>query len=113
EPIATALPAQVSGAATFDKELNREWGRILDVEMRAWAHHVLWGPTLNMPRTPYGGRNSEYLSEDPYLTGALATELIKGVQERGVSQATMKHFVANDSEYQFERWTSANRVPSR
>ncbi|UPK73413.1 glycoside hydrolase family 3 C-terminal domain-containing protein [Nocardioidaceae bacterium SCSIO 66511] len=68
---------------------------------------------MNLIRTPYGGRNQEYFSEDPYLTGAMASEIVKGIQASGVSQATIKHFVANESEYQFERWTSANRVPSR
>ena len=113
EPVATALPAQVAAAATFDRDLNFRWGQVLDVELRAWAHHVLWGPGMNLIRTPYGGRNDEYFSEDPYLTGALASEVIKGIQAAKVSQATAKHFVANESEYQFERWTSANRVPSR
>lgn len=113
EPTATALPAQVSSAATFSRRLNHRWGQVLDTELRAWAHHVLWGPVVNLIRTPYGGRNQEFFSEDPYLSGALANEIIRGVQERKVSQVTLKHFVANDSEYQFERWTSANRVPAR
>ena len=113
EPVATALPAQISSAATFNSELNYRWGELLDVELRAWAHHALWGPTVNLIRTPYAGRNNEYFSEDPYLSGALASERVKGLQARGVSHGTIKHFVANDSEYQFERWTSANIVPSR
>lgn len=113
EPVATALPAQVSSAATFNRDLMTDWGKVLDVELEAWADQVLWGPGMNMIRTPYGGRNNEYFSEDPYLTGVMASQIIKGIQARGVSQATAKHFVANDSEYQFERWTSANRVPSR
>jgi beta-glucosidase len=113
EPPATALPAQIASAATFDRGIANEWGQVLDVELRAWAHHVLWGPGMNLVRTPYGGRNQEYFSEDPYLTGALSSEIVKGIQARGVTQATIKHFAANDSEYQFERWTSANRVPSR
>ncbi len=113
EPTATALPAQVSSAATFNRALNYRWGQVLDSEMRAWAHHDLWGPVVNLIRTPYGARNQEFFSEDPYLSGTLASEIIKGVQARKVSQVTLKHFVNNDSEYQFERWTSANRVPSR
>jgi beta-glucosidase len=113
EPTATALPAQVSSAATFNRSLNFRWGQLLDRELHAWAHQVLWGPVINLIRTPYGGRNQEFFSEDPYLTGVLGSDLIRGIQARGVSQATVKHFVANDSEYQFERWTSANRVPPR
>ncbi|WP_251839924.1 beta-glucosidase family protein [Oceanitalea stevensii] len=113
EPVATALPAQVASAATFNSDIAYEWGELLDVELRSWAHHALWGPGMNLIRTPYGGRNNEYFSEDPYLTGVMASEIIRGVQARGVSHATAKHFAANESEYQFERWTSANRVPSR
>ncbi len=113
EPTATALPAQISSAATFDRDLTLDWGRVLDVELQAWAHQVLWGPVLNLIRTPYGGRNNEFFSEDPYLTGVLASQIIRGIQERNVSQATAKHFVANDSEFQFERWTAAIRVPAR
>ncbi|WP_181312978.1 beta-glucosidase family protein [Nocardioides campestrisoli] len=113
EPTATALPAQISSAATFDRALTKQWGGVLDLELRAWAHQVLWGPVLNLIRTPYGGRNNEFFSEDPYLTGVLASRIIEGIQARKVSQATAKHFVANDSEFQFERWTAAIRVPSR
>ncbi|MEE6283346.1 beta-glucosidase, partial [Georgenia sp. MJ170] len=113
EPVATALPAQVASAATFNSDLAYRWGEVLDVELRAWAHHALWGPGMNLIRTPYGGRNNEYFSEDPYLTGVMSSEIISGIQARGVSHATAKHFAANESEYQFERWTSANRVPSR
>ncbi|MCR6032322.1 glycosyl hydrolase [Nocardioides sp. zg-579] len=113
EPTATALPAQISSAATFDRATTLRWGQVLDAELRAWAHQVLWGPVLNLIRTPYGGRNNEFFSEDPYLTGALASQIIRGIQQRNVSQATAKHFVANDSEFQFERWTAAIRVPSR
>jgi len=113
EPVATALPAQIASAATWNRQLNFQWGQLLDVELHAWAHQVLWGPGMNLVRTPYGGRNQEYFSEDPYLTGALASQIIAGIQARGVSQATAKHFVANESEYQFERWTAANLVPSR
>ncbi|MBM9461634.1 glycoside hydrolase family 3 C-terminal domain-containing protein [Nocardioides sp. zg-536] len=113
EPTATALPAQIASAATFDRPLNRRWGQVLDSELQAWAHQVLWGPVMNLIRTPYGGRNNEFFSEDPYLTGALGSQIIRGIQQRGVSQATAKHFVANDTEFQFERWTAAVRVPSR
>ncbi|QCX26598.1 glycoside hydrolase family 3 C-terminal domain-containing protein [Nocardioides jishulii] len=113
EPTATALPAQISSAATFDRSMNLRWGQVLDVELKAWAHQVLWGPVMNLIRTPYGGRNNEFFSEDPYLTGALGSQIIRGIQQRRVSQATAKHFVANDSEFQFERWTAAIRVPSR
>jgi beta-glucosidase len=111
EPTATGLPAAVAGAATFNRRLNYRWGQVLGEEIRAWAHQTLWGPGMNLIRTPYGGRNHEYMSEDPYLTGVIATEQVRGVQSNGDTHATIKHFAAN--EYERERWTAASRVPSR
>ncbi len=113
EPTATALPSGVAAAATFDPQINYEWGQVLGAELRSWAHHSLWGPGLNIIRTPYGGRNHEYMSEDPYLTGVTATRQVLGIQANGKSHATPKHFVGNESEYQKERWTAASRIPSR
>jgi beta-glucosidase len=83
EPTATALPSAVAGAATFHREINEAWGRVLGEELRAWAHHSLWGPGINLIRTPWGGRNHEYMSEDPYLTGAIATQQVLGIQADG------------------------------
>jgi beta-glucosidase len=113
EPTRTAVPSGVASAATFNREINFEWGQLLGNELRAWAHQVLWGPGINLIRTPWGGRNHEYLSEDPYLTGVIASQQVLGIQSDGASHATPKHFVANESEYQRERWTAASRVPSR
>lgn len=113
EPTATALPSAVAGAATFDPAVNFKWGQVLGAEIRAWAHHALLGPAFNMIRTPYGGRNHEYLSEDPYLTGVIATQQVLGIQSNGKTHATLKHFATNESEFQRERWTAATRVPSR
>ncbi|AEG91700.1 beta-glucosidase [Ramlibacter tataouinensis] len=113
EPTATALPSGVAAAANFDPEINFQWGQVLGAELRSWAHHSLWGPGLNLIRTPFGGRNHEYMSEDPYLTGVTATQQVRGIQSNGKSHATPKHFVGNESEYQQERWTAASRIPSR
>lgn len=113
EPIATALPSQVASAATFDPQLYYEWGQVLGAELRSWAHQVLWGPAVNMIRTPWGGRNHEYMSEDPYLAGVVATQLVLGIQSNGKTHATVKHLVGNESEYQRERWTAASRIPAR
>lgn len=113
EPTATATPSAVAAAATFDPEINFRWGQVLGNEIRAWAHHSLWGPSFNMIRTPWGGRNHEYMSEDPYLAGVTATQQILGIQSNGQIHATPKHFVGNESEYQRERWTAASRIPSR
>lgn len=73
DPVATGLPSTLAMASTFNRELNYEVGRILGEETRAFAHHVMLGPGMNLVRHPYGGRNYEYFSEDPYLTGTLAT----------------------------------------
>ncbi|MFJ8236413.1 beta-glucosidase [Ureibacillus sp. NPDC094379] len=110
DPEATGLPSTPSMAATFDRELNYEAGRILGEETRAFAHHVLLGPGMNLIRHPYGGRNYEYFSEDPYLTGTLATEQVKGIQKQGV-QAQLKHLAGNEQET--ERWTMGVQVPSQ
>lgn len=110
DPEATGLPSTPALAATFNKELNYEAGRILGEETRAFAHHVLLGPGMNLIRHPYGGRNYEYFSEDPYLTGVLATEQVKGIQDQGV-QAQLKHLAGNEQET--ERWTMGVQVPSK
>jgi beta-glucosidase len=110
DPEATGLPSTLSMAATFNRELNHEAGRILGEETRAFAHHVMLGPGMNLVRHPYNGRNYEYFSEDPYLTGALATEQVKAIQEQGV-QAQLKHLAGNEQET--ERWTMGVQVPSQ
>ena len=110
DPVATGLPSTLAMAATFNRELNYEAGRILGEETRAFAHHVLLGPGMNLVRHPYGGRNYEYFSEDPYLTGILATEQVKGIQDQGV-QAQLKHLAGNEQET--ERWTMGVQVPSK
>src|SRR6185295_626267 len=113
EPTATGLPSAVAAAATFDPQVNFEWGQVLSNEIRGWAHQSLWGPAFNMIRTPWGGRNHEYMSEDPYLAGVIATQQVLGIQSSGKTHATVKHFVGNESEYQLERWTAASRIPAR
>ena len=110
DPEATGLPSSLSMAATFNRELNYDAGRILGEETRAFAHHVLLGPGMNLVRHPYNGRNYEYFSEDPYLTGTLATEQVKGIQAQGV-QAQLKHLAGNEQET--ERWTMGVQVPSQ
>lgn len=110
DPEATGLPSSLSMAATFNSELNYEAGRILGEETRAFAHHVLLGPGMNLVRHPYNGRNYEYFSEDPYLTGIMATEQVKGIQDQGV-QAQLKHLAGNEQET--ERWTMGVQVPSQ
>lgn len=69
------------------------------------------GPGMNLVRHPYGGRNYEYFSEDPYLTGTLAAEQVKGIQSKKDVQAQLKHLAGNEQET--ERWTMGVQIPSR
>ena len=74
-PASASFPCGTALAATFDPDLVREVGRALGREARAKSAHVLLGPTVNLQRTPIGGRNFECLSEDPVLTAAIAVGL--------------------------------------
>lgn len=107
---ATALPATVSLAASFDPDLARSYGQTLGVEARARGVHVLYGPAMNIVRVPIGGRNFEYFSEDPHLTGALATTYIQGVQSQHVA-AQIKHYGLNSQES--ARHTASSNVDER
>ncbi|WP_425568253.1 glycoside hydrolase family 3 protein [Nonomuraea rubra] len=92
-----ALPSPTALAATWDVELVRRAGRLLAQEARRKGVHVLLAPTLNLHRSPLGGRHFECFSEDAYLTGEIGAAYVEGVQEGGVA-TTPKHFVANDFE---------------
>lgn len=105
-----ALPSPTALAATWDPALARRAGRLLAQEARRKGVHVLLAPTVNLHRSPLGGRHFEAYSEDPYLTGAIGTGYVLGVQDGGVG-TTVKHFVANDAET--ERFTVDNRVGAR
>jgi len=94
---ATAFPASIALAATFDDELARRQGAAIGREANARGQDVLLGPGLNLIRVPHCGRNFEYFSEDPVLTGAFAGAVVEGLQSEDVV-ATPKHFVANNQE---------------
>ncbi|WP_127507585.1 glycoside hydrolase family 3 C-terminal domain-containing protein [Actinoplanes solisilvae] len=94
---ATCFPPAVASGSTWDPELLRRMGEALGDECRAMDVQVLLGPGINLKRTPLGGRNFEYFSEDPILTGVLATEWVRGLQSRGVG-ASLKHFAVNSQE---------------
>lgn len=82
-------------AASFDTDLLFRIGEALAEECKAKGAHVLLGPTVNMLRSPLGGRGFESFSEDPLLSGLCAAAYINGVQSKGVA-ACIKHFVCND-----------------
>ncbi|MEU7167990.1 glycoside hydrolase family 3 C-terminal domain-containing protein [Streptomyces morookaense] len=105
-----ALPSPTALAAAWSPELARRAGRVLAGEARRKGVHVLLAPTVNLHRSPLGGRHFEAYSEDPYLTGEIGTAYVRGVQDGGVA-ATVKHFVANDAET--DRFTVDNKVPAR
>jgi beta-glucosidase len=92
-----ALPSPTALAATWDVGLAREAGLVLAAEARRKGAHVVLAPTVNLHRSPRGGRHFEAYSEDPLLTGEIGTAFVRGVQDGGVG-TTPKHWVANDSE---------------
>ena len=96
-PPATALPMTIGLAAGFDPGLAREYGALIGAEAATLGQHVLEGPGVCLHRTPLAGRNFEYFSEDPYLSGVMGVEVATGIQEHGVI-AMAKHFVLNDQE---------------
>ncbi|MFI1204254.1 beta-glucosidase [Streptomyces sp. NPDC020883] len=110
EDPSVALPSPTALAATWDPELARRAGRLLAQEARRKGVHVLLAPTVNLHRSPLGGRHFECYSEDPLLTGAIGAGYVRGVQDGGVG-TTVKHFVGNDAET--ERFTVDNRIAPR
>jgi beta-glucosidase len=91
------VPSPTSLAASWDPVAVERLGRLLASEARRKGVDVLLAPTVNLHRTPYGGRHFECFSEDPELTSVIGTAYVQGLQAEGVA-ATVKHFVANDSE---------------
>ena len=106
----TSVPSPTALAATWDELLVHELGRLLAYEARRKHVDVLLAPAVNLHRTPYAGRHFECFSEDPLLTARIAVAYVRGVQSGGVA-ATVKHFVANDSET--ERMTLDARIDER
>ena len=107
---ATCFPTASCSASTWDVELMGELGVALAEEAIALNVDVLLGPSVNMKRSPLGGRNFEYFSEDPYLAGELAVHFVKGVQSKGVG-TSLKHYAANNQE--FQRFSISAEVDER
>lgn len=102
---ATCFPPAVGLSQTWDPELVERVGRALGDESRALGVHVLLGPGVNIKRDPRCGRNFEYYSEDPLLSGTLGAAWVRGVQSRGVG-ASLKHFAVNNAEHDRMRASS-------
>ncbi|HET7723040.1 MAG TPA: glycoside hydrolase family 3 C-terminal domain-containing protein [Propionibacteriaceae bacterium] len=96
-PPATALPMAIALAAGFDRDLAHEYGDIIGSEAAALGQHVLEGPGVCLHRTAIAGRNFEYFSEDPYLSGVMGVEVTRAIQAHDVI-AMAKHYVVNDQE---------------
>jgi beta-glucosidase len=107
---AASFPCGTALGATWNPQLVRTVGERIGGEARRKGAHVLLAPTVNIHRHPLAGRNFECYSEDPYLSARCAVEYIGGVQSTGVG-CSVKHFVANDSE--FERMTISSEVDAR
>lgn len=105
-----AFPVGIAIGSTWNVRLAHEIGAALALETRDKGAGVLLAPTINVFRSALNGRNFENASEDPYLTGLLATAYVQGLQEGGVA-ATPKHFAGNESE--FERGTISSDIPVR
>ena len=94
---ATCFPTAATIANSWDRELAKEVAKALGEEAVAFGVDMILGPGLNIKRSPLCGRNFEYFSEDPYLSGEMATAYVKGIQSKGVA-ACPKHFAVNSQE---------------
>ncbi|KAF4449691.1 hypothetical protein F53441_7092 [Fusarium austroafricanum] len=102
---ASCFPCSTAIGATFDSDQAFRLGKEIAREAITKSANVLLAPTMNIIRSPLGGRNYETYSEDPYLIGTLASAFVRGCQSEGIA-ATPKHFVANDSEKKRTKMTS-------
>ena len=97
--LATAFPMQVVMASTWDPSLTAQVAGAVGEEARAKDKQILYGPDLNLQRSPQSGRTFECFSEDPFLTATLGRAYVRGLQRTGVA-ACVKHYVCNDQDDQ-------------
>ena len=107
---ATCYPSAAGLANTWNEALLEEMGEHLGLEAASEGVSVLLGPGVNIKRNPLCGRNFEYFSEDPYLSGKMGAALIRGIQKNGIS-ACVKHYAANSQE--LRRMTNDSVVDER
>ncbi|MGU3503232.1 glycoside hydrolase family 3 C-terminal domain-containing protein [Mycobacterium sp. C31M] len=107
---ATCFPPAVALGQSWDPDLVARVGAALGTECRALGVHVLLGPGVNIKRDPRCGRNFEYYSEDPLISGVLGAAWVRGVQSRGVG-TSLKHFAANNAED--DRMRASSQVDER
>lgn len=108
---AVAYPVGMLLAQTWDRELMMEVGRALGKDVRDSNLTVVLGPGMNIHRDPLGGRNFEYFSEDPYLTGVMGAMITLGIQSHPGIGVSVKHFAANNQET--DRWDGNSSVSER
>lgn len=94
----TYLPSNSAIAATWNRQLAKNSGKVLGEEARGRGKDVILAPGINIQRSPLCGRNFEYMSEDPFLISELAVPLIEGIQDNTDTAACVKHFAANSQE---------------
>lgn len=107
---AICFPAGCATASSFDRDLIKRQGETIGQECQAMNVSTILGPAMNIKRSPLGGRNFEYYSEDPYVSTEMAAAMIEGVQSKHVGTSA-KHFVANNQEKR--RMTNSSDVDER
>ena len=107
---ATCFPPAVTAGATWNRDLYRKEGEAIGKEAAALGVSVVLGPGCNIKRNPLGGRNFEYISEDPYVAGKMAASFVEGVESTGVG-TSLKHFAVNSQEY--KRMNGDSRLDER